>query len=65
VVSRFPLIDPPEARGEYLLAQVSPGRVFALANEHLTSDPYGPYLVRDRRPLARRASAPAATSCAS
>ncbi len=53
VVSRFPLIDPPEARGEYLLAQVSPGRVFALANEHLTSDPYGPYLVRDGRPLAR------------
>ena len=27
--------------------------MFALANEHLTSDPYGPYLVRDGRPLAR------------
>jgi hypothetical protein len=53
VVSRFPLIDPPEARGEYVLAQVAPGQVFALANEHLTSDPYGPYLVRDGRPLAR------------
>jgi hypothetical protein len=53
VVSRYPLIDPPVARGEYVLAQVSPGRVFALANVHLTSDPYGPYLVRDGRSLAR------------
>ena len=41
------------ARGEYVLAQISPGRVFALANVHLTSDPYGPYLVRDGRSLAR------------
>ena len=53
VVSRYPLIDPPVARGEYVLAQISPGRVFALANVHLTSDPYGPYLVRDGRSLAR------------
>src|SRR4051812_37750656 len=53
VVSRYPLIDPPVARGEYVLAQVSPGRVFALANVHLTSDPYGPYLVRDGRSLSR------------
>jgi endonuclease/exonuclease/phosphatase family metal-dependent hydrolase len=53
VVSRYPLIDPPVARGEYVLAQVSPGRVFALANVHLTSDPYGPYLVRDGRSLTR------------
>ena len=53
VVSRFPLIDPPEAHGEYVLAQVRPGQVFALANEHLTSDPYGPYLVRSRQTLAQ------------
>ena len=53
VVSRYPLIDPPEARGEYVLAQTRPGEVFALANVHLTSDPYGPYAVRDGRPLAR------------
>ena len=53
VVSRFPLIDPPEANGEYVLAQVAPGQVFALANVHLTSDPYGPYEVRAGRPLAR------------
>src|ERR1700750_2362424 len=53
VVSRFPLIDPPEGHGEYVLAQVRPGQVFALANEHLTSDPYGPYLVRSGQSLAR------------
>ena len=53
VVSRFPLIDPPAAKGEYVLVQVRPGEVFALANVHLTSDPYGPYAVRDGRSLAR------------
>ena len=53
VVSRHPLIDPPEARGEYVLVQLRPGEVFALANVHLTSDPYGPYAVRDGRPLNR------------
>ena len=53
VVSRFPLIDPPEAGGEYVLAQTRPGRVFALANVHLTSDPYGPYAVREGRSLRR------------
>jgi endonuclease/exonuclease/phosphatase family metal-dependent hydrolase len=53
IVSRYPLIDPPAAHGEYVLAQVAPGRVFALANVHLTSDPYGPYLVRDGRSVAR------------
>ena len=53
VVSRLPLIDPPEAGGEYVLAQIQPGEVFALANVHLTSEPYGPYAVRDGRPLAR------------
>ena len=49
VVSRHPLID----RGEYVLVQLRPGEVFALANVHLTSDPYGPYAVRDGQSLAR------------
>jgi endonuclease/exonuclease/phosphatase family metal-dependent hydrolase len=53
VVSRYPLIDPPRAHGQYVLAQVRPGQVFALANEHLPSDPYGPYLVRDGKSLAQ------------
>jgi endonuclease/exonuclease/phosphatase family metal-dependent hydrolase len=51
VVSRFPLIDPPRAHGQYVLAQIRPGQVFALGNVHLTSDPYGPYAVRDGRSL--------------
>jgi endonuclease/exonuclease/phosphatase family metal-dependent hydrolase len=51
IVSRYPLIDPPAAHGQYVLAQVAPGQVFALANVHLTSDPYGPYEVRDGKSL--------------
>ncbi|MGL4649873.1 MAG: endonuclease/exonuclease/phosphatase family protein, partial [Caldilineaceae bacterium] len=47
VISRLPLIDPPGGGGDYLLVQVAPGQVFALSNVHLTSDPYGPYAVRD------------------
>jgi endonuclease/exonuclease/phosphatase family metal-dependent hydrolase len=47
IISRFPLIDPPGGDGHYLYVQVRPGQVVALANVHLTSDPYGPYAVRD------------------
>jgi hypothetical protein len=51
VVSRYPLIDPPGGDGTYVYARVAPGRYVAMANVHLTSDPYGPYLVRDGAPL--------------
>jgi endonuclease/exonuclease/phosphatase family metal-dependent hydrolase len=47
LISRFPLIDPPGADGVYAFVEVTPGRVVAVANMHLTSDPYGPYAVRD------------------
>jgi endonuclease/exonuclease/phosphatase family metal-dependent hydrolase len=47
LISRFPLIDPPGADGVYAFVEVAPGRVVAVANLHLTSDPYGPYAVRD------------------
>ncbi|WP_433040630.1 endonuclease/exonuclease/phosphatase family protein [Dactylosporangium sp. CS-033363] len=47
VISRYPLIDPPGSGGLYVFVQVAPGRVIAVANTHLPSDPYGPYLVRD------------------
>ena len=47
VVSRFPLIDPPDADGRYVLVEVEPGSVFTLSNLHLPSNPYGPDLVRD------------------
>ncbi len=47
VLSRFPLLEPPGADGRYVLVETAPGEVFALANLHLPSDPYGPDLVRD------------------
>jgi endonuclease/exonuclease/phosphatase family metal-dependent hydrolase len=51
IVSRFPLIDPPDSDGNYIYAQIMPGQVIALANVHLTSNPYGPYAVRDGETL--------------
>ncbi len=47
IVSRYPLIDPPGGNGVYIFVQLAPGKVAALMNVHLPSDPYGPYLVRD------------------
>lgn len=47
VISRYPLIDPPTSDAHYVLVEVRPGRVVAMVNTHLPSDPYGPYLFRD------------------
>jgi endonuclease/exonuclease/phosphatase family metal-dependent hydrolase len=47
LVSRLPLIDPPEAQGRYAYVEVAPGKVVAVSSVHLPSDPYGPYAVRD------------------
>jgi endonuclease/exonuclease/phosphatase family metal-dependent hydrolase len=47
VVSRFPLVDPPGAEGAYVFVEVEPGEVVAIANTHLTAEPYGPYELRD------------------
>jgi len=52
LVSRFPIIDPPQANGKYALVEVAPGLVVAMANVHLPSDPYGPYWVKAGRSLA-------------
>jgi len=52
VVSRFPIIDPPGANGIYVFIEVAPGRVVAIGNVHLPSDPYGPYVLRDGASLA-------------
>lgn len=49
IVSRYPLIDPPGAKGRYTFVQVRPGRVVAIGNVHLPSWPYGPNLVRAGR----------------
>jgi endonuclease/exonuclease/phosphatase family metal-dependent hydrolase len=46
-MSRFPIIDPPGANGLYVFVEPGPGRVVAVANVHLPSDPYGPYEARD------------------
>jgi len=46
-MSRFPIIDPPGANGLYVFVEPVPGRVVAVANVHLPSDPYGPYEARD------------------
>lgn len=50
LISRFPLIDPPGADGAYAFVELAPGRVAAIGNVHLPSDPYGPYQVRDGDP---------------
>jgi endonuclease/exonuclease/phosphatase family protein len=47
LVSRLPLIDPPEGKGVYTFVEVAPGRVVAIGNVHLPSAPYGPNLVND------------------
>ena len=52
VISRFPIIDPPGADGIYVWIEVTPGRIVAIGNVHLPSDPYGPYQIRDGATLA-------------
>src|SRR5262245_12167336 len=46
-ISRYPIIDPPGGNGLYVFVEPMPGRVVAVANVHLPSDPYGPYEARD------------------
>ena len=47
IISRYPLFDPPRSDADYAFAEIRPGRFVAVADIHLTSDPYGPYAVRD------------------
>jgi endonuclease/exonuclease/phosphatase family metal-dependent hydrolase len=67
IVSRFPLLEPPDAADAYVLAELEPGKAIAVSSIHLPSDPYGPYAIRDgaseREVLAieRRARVPALT----
>lgn len=51
IVSRYPIVVPPEGGGEYAYLQLAPGQVVAMSNIHLPSDPYGPELVRDGEPV--------------
>ncbi|MBC8171563.1 MAG: hypothetical protein H7X77_07810, partial [Anaerolineae bacterium] len=52
IISRYPLIDPPDGNGIYIFVEPEPGQMIALANVHLPSSPYGPDLVRDGSTLA-------------
>jgi endonuclease/exonuclease/phosphatase family metal-dependent hydrolase len=47
VISRYPIVDPPGARGLYVFVEPRPGRVVAVSGVHLPADPYGPYEIRD------------------
>lgn len=49
VISRHRLIDPPGAGGKYVLVEVQPDKVVAVASVHLPSDPYGEYWIADGR----------------
>ena len=53
VVSRYPLLEPPETKGAYLYVQVQPGRCVALANVHLPSDDPGPQAIRRGAPVEK------------
>ncbi|MFN8224182.1 MAG: endonuclease/exonuclease/phosphatase family protein [Gaiellales bacterium] len=53
IISKYPILEPSGSGGAYAFIEVRPGEVVALSNVHLPSDPYGPYLVRDGKPLAR------------
>jgi hypothetical protein len=45
ILSRFPLLAPPESDGLYTFVAVRPGRVVAIANVHLPSTRYGPFQI--------------------
>jgi endonuclease/exonuclease/phosphatase family metal-dependent hydrolase len=46
-ISKYPLLDPPNANRLFVYVEVRPGQVVALANVHLPSDPSGTELIRD------------------
>jgi endonuclease/exonuclease/phosphatase family metal-dependent hydrolase len=49
VISKYPILEPSGSDGVYAFIEVEPGRVVAISNVHLPSDPYGPYWVADGR----------------
>lgn len=51
IISRYPLINPNGSNDRYLYVMLGPGRVIAMSNVHLPSDPYGPYAARDGAPV--------------
>lgn len=53
VVSQVPLLDPREPIAGVVLAEVEPGRVFAVINVHPASRGYGPFRLAKGEPLRR------------
>jgi len=47
LISKYPIFEPGSADADYSFLELVPGGFVAVANIHLTSDPYGPYAVRD------------------
>ncbi len=47
LISRYPLMDPAGAEGDYVFVQLAPGRVVAIANVHLASSRYSPRRILD------------------
>lgn len=41
IISRYPLYEPVEGRGNYLYIELSPGQMVAMANMHLPDEAYG------------------------
>ena len=46
IISRFPLFEAPDSRGLYTFIEVLPGKMVAMANMHLSDEPYRPDMVR-------------------
>ena len=46
-ISKFPILNPPNANRLFVYVEVRPGQAVALANVHLPSDPSGTELIRD------------------
>jgi exonuclease III len=51
IVSRYPILSPADAKGNYVLIELAPGRGVALANVHLPSDDPGPQAIRRGAPV--------------
>jgi hypothetical protein len=45
IVSKYPLLEPPNSDGLFTYVEVMPGRVVAIANVHLPSKRYGPFQI--------------------
>jgi endonuclease/exonuclease/phosphatase family metal-dependent hydrolase len=48
VISRYPILEPEGSDGDWAFLLLGPGRVAAIANEHLPCCPYTPYRIVNR-----------------